>query len=562
MKTFLLKRHYKLILAFIAFIAFMVLLVTFLGSQQIIAYTNKQQIETELCVTCYENDIDIFDDTVVHEIQILTNDDTYDTMIETFKKTGGKEYFSVNVMIDGVLVENVGLRLKGNASLSTVLGGAMGGFGGGDRGGEDDGFAPPAFGKDGEMPDFEDFQFPEGFEPTQEFTDAMSGSGSMMDTFGDMGDGGKEDVPYLLKFDEFVEGQCYQSYAEIAVRTSGIMANASMLHEPITNYAISSLGIPISETSYAGVQLTQDSEPIMYVLAQQVDQIFIDEYFPDSDGVLYKISQVGNDFSYLGDDPTLYADIFSQETNINDADYTPLIKFMKFVTEASDEEFAENLSDYFDVVAFADYLVIHNMLANNDSLAGMGNNYYLYYDFGTEIFTILTWDTNESLGKLSGGMGGGGMFGGENGTGSVSGAETDIYWENSGDFGKFFEQFEEDSEGEEINDDFMLEMDDEKGDKMGMGSHLLKERFLETSDFLELYEERYKFIYEQLFETGILTEKVDEYSDMLTKYNFENELFDQNAYDDAVQVVLDFFEARYEYLQETKLLSGRCRSEE
>ncbi len=542
MRTILFKRHYKIIFGLTTFI---VLLVAMLGNTQIIAYTSKQQLEEEICATCYENDVDIFDDTVVHEIEILTNEDTYDSMIETFKETGEKEYFSVDVTIDGVLVENVGLRLKGNASLSTVLGVAMEDFGG-DGGGKgpgdkdsdrDNGFAPPAFGED-----FEDMELPEGFEPQQDFMDMMGG----------MGDGGKEDVPYLIKFDEFVDGQCYQGYAEIAVRTSGISDNASMLHEPITNYAIESLGIPISETSYASVQLTEDSEPIMYVLAQQVDQIFIDEYFPNSDGVLYKINQVGNDFSYLGDDPTLYLDIFSQETNVNDADYTPLIQFMKFVTEASDEEFAENLDDYFDVTAFADYLAIHNILANNDSLAGMGNNYYLYHDFDTGIFTILTWDTNESLGKLSGGMGGGGTM---SGSGNVSGAETDIYWENSGDFGNFFDQFEEDSTEETseeevvVNDSMLPEINNSKGgDKMGMGSHLLKERFLETPEFLELYEERYEIIYEQLLGTDLLTSKVDEYADLLTGYNSTNDLFDQEAYDAAVEIVLQFLEERYQYL--------------
>ena len=526
MKTLLIKRNYKMLLAFIAIIIFFIYA---LGNVRIIAYTNKQQIDNEICTTCYDNTIDIFDDSIVHEIKILTDDNTYDTLIDVFKETQEKEYVKVDVIIDGITVENVGLRVKGNASLRNVLGVSMGN---GDMGN----FAPKAFGQD--------FELPEGFEPPTNMQNNMpTGTGSFEDQmpFNQM-NGGKEDIPYLLKFDEFVEGQCYEGYSEIAIRTSGVSEDASMLQEPITNYAMNSVGIPASKTSYASIQLTEDSDPIMYTLAEQVDQLYIDKLFPDSDGVLYKINQVGNSFEYLGDDPTLYADIFEQKTNINDADMTPLIKFMKFVTTATDEEFAKDLDKYFDVTAFADYLAIHNLLANNDSLAGMGNNYYLYYDFDTGKFTTLSWDTNESLGKLSG-MGGGGE---KSGSGSNNGATTNVYWENSGDFGKFFEEQEAEN---------TLVEDKDKGGKMGMGSHILKTRFFETPEFLELYEQRYELLYKKIFVKDLLTQKVEEYSEMITKYNEENKLVDQTEYNKAVQTVLDFIEARYEYLQTIDFLT-------
>jgi spore coat protein CotH len=54
------------------------------------------------------------------------------------------------------------------------------------------------------------------------------------------------------------------------------------------------------------------------------------------------------------------------------------------------KEFAEQLPQRLDIVAFADDLAVHNLLANNDSLAGMGNNYYLYYDYHTSKSTPTT----------------------------------------------------------------------------------------------------------------------------------------------------------------------------
>ena len=78
------------------------------------------------------NEVALFDDTVVHTIQILISDADYEQMITTYQQTGVKDYFHADVIIDGVRVSDVGLRLKGNASLRTALGG-MGMGGRGDR---------------------------------------------------------------------------------------------------------------------------------------------------------------------------------------------------------------------------------------------------------------------------------------------------------------------------------------------------------------------------------------------------------------------------------------------
>jgi spore coat protein CotH len=207
---------------------------------------------------------------------------------------------------------------------------------------------------------------------------------------------------------------------------------------------------------------------------------------------------------------------------------------MKKKSSARKEEFAEQLPQRFDIVAFADYLAVHNLLANNDSLPGMGNNYYLYYDFDTEMFTILSWDTNESLGKLA--MGGG--------------SELDIYWESIGDrFGGMFDAVRqtEETTGENADDSHF-------GGLMGRGNHLLKERFLATPEFRALYEERYQLLYEQIYVNDLLTPKIEEFAALVTEYNAEHDLVDQAEYGAAVEDVLKFVTQRYDFLSATELL--------
>ncbi|MFA6436539.1 MAG: CotH kinase family protein, partial [Candidatus Gracilibacteria bacterium] len=529
MKKMLIQRHKWLPITFL----FLTLGgVWILGDFNITAYTSSDTVQLQTCTANQEGIVDLFDETQVHEIQILGTDDLYETLNETYLETDRKDYFAVDVIIDGTRLNNVGIRLKGNASLRTAVGGGMGGFEPPEGMDFPEGFQPP-----------EGMEFPEGFEPPAGF--GPQGGFHAQEVLGQKvsegitADSQKQEsnnIPYLLKFDEFVTGQCYGGYSEIALRTSGISKDESLLQEPVTNEVLNSVGILAPKSVYVALQLTASSDPLLYTLAEQPDQHYIDEYFPESNSVLYKVIQVGNDFSYLGEDPTAYAEIFEQKTAINDADMTPLIKFIRFVSESTDEEFAAQLDDYLEVIAFADYLAAQNLLSNSDSLAGMGNNYYLYYDFNTERFTILSWDANESLGKL--GMGGGASLG--------------IYWENDEQFGQMFE----------VNVNAEVDGDQNQRGKGGMnkGNHLLKERFLATPKFLTLYEERYRLLYEEIYEQDLITPIIDKFVAVVSDYNAGHAVVDSAAFEKAVESVRTFVEERHAYLKTTELLAPSTTS--
>jgi spore coat protein CotH len=83
----------------------------------------------------------------------------------------------------------------------------------------------------------------------------------------------------------------------------------------------------------------------------------------------------------------------------------PLVAFLRFLSESDDATFASRLPDYLDVESFATYLATNNLLVNTDSMAGMGNNFYFYYDDILGHMTVLYWDGNESLSKLREGPG-------------------------------------------------------------------------------------------------------------------------------------------------------------
>lgn len=498
------RRHYHLLLLFVAAV---VVSGVALRNNRITAYTVAGAESARRPTVNYNNRLDLFDATVVHEVVVLIAADDQKKMVTTYQQTGNKDWFQADIIIDGVRINQVGIRLKGNASLRMAAGGMRGGMRGGPAGGN---FAPldgAPVPQEAQPPGAGRFRPPEGFQapggvPPQEgagFSGTPTGA-----------------LPYLVKLDRFVKGQRYQGLAEIALRTAGAFSDASVLQEPVTNYAMNSAGVPIARSAYVSVQVG-DGQPRLYTVAEHVDQTYVDRLFPDSNGVLYKAVQPGNTFAYLGEDPTSYANVFDQETAINRADLAPLIAFIRFVNEASDQEFAEQLPGRFDVVAFADYLAVHNLLANNDSLAGMGHNYYLYYDFDAKKFTILSWDANESLGKMT--MGGG--------------SQMDIYWERVGGmFGRGF--------GGPAGS--------------GRGTHLLLKRFLATPAFRTLYTERYRLLYERIYGRDLLAPKIRELTALVTAYNAGRGIVAQAAYNAAANKVLDFVAQRNEYLKSTDLL--------
>lgn len=74
-------------------------------------------------------------------------------------------------------------------------------------------------------------------------------------------------------------------------------------------------------------------------------------------GQLY---QGRTDLVIRGNDTEDYMDVFEQKTGADDLE--PVIKFLDFINNASDEDFTAHLDEYLDVEAFATYLAVQDLL--------------------------------------------------------------------------------------------------------------------------------------------------------------------------------------------------------
>jgi len=556
------KRYYPLILLLAAVL---LVLAIALGDVRVIAYTSPGTgTSTEARAgDDIANPVDLFDETVVHSVQIIISAENYESMLTTYQQTGLKEYFPADVIIDGVPVNNVGIRLKGNSSLRMAVGGGGGnrpdgdlpGWGGNrpegglPGGGE---FNPPAA---GEWPERPGGGLPEWAAPQQ--TPAAPGEedpsqpGAFLPWGGgeppEMGVGGNQPpagffegidpaagngwlppgnvaipqsvdggvkIPYLIKFDEYVPGQTYQGHAFLSLRTYGMASDNSMLQEPVTNAMFRLAGLPATRTSYAGLQI-QDEPETLYVLSEVLnDEAYLERHFSNPNGVLFK-AELGSSLAYVDEDPSSYTSSFSQETRENDADYAALIDFVRFIDQSDEATFERDLPNYLDIESFATYLALNDLLVNTDSLIGMNNNYYLYYDDIQERFTLLYWDGNESLGKLAGG----------------NNTTFDLYFASGSGMGP--------------------------GARGIGGRNTLLERFMAIPAFKALYESKLQLVYDQVYRSGAITQQVQQYADLVRAANAERSLVPADSYETSVASVLAFISGREVYLETTDLLGGQ-----
>lgn len=99
---------------------------------------------------------------------------------------------------------------------------------------------------------------------------------------------------------------------------------------------------------------------------------------------------------YIDDDPDSYSDLFnSAKTDLTAADKTRLIAALKTLSEGEAPEEAV------DVDQVLRYFVVHNFVVNGDSYTGsMVHNYYLYEKNG--LLSMIPWDYNLAFGTFQG----------------------------------------------------------------------------------------------------------------------------------------------------------------
>ncbi len=221
-------------------------------------------------------------------------------------------------------------------------------------------------------------------------------------------------LPWIIRLDKFVDGQTLDGETDIVIRGN---VSSSSLNEAVALTLLDEAGLA-SEKAAATRFSVNGGTAQLRLAVQKPSDGWLEQEFGSTTGGLYK-AETGGDYSYRGDDPEAYTDVFDQEAG--ESDLTPLISFLQFINESDDATFAAELSQHLDVEAFATYLAFQELVDNYDDIDGPGNNSYLFYDAGTDLMSVVTWDLNLTFGVRNAGFGGGGADGGGNAGGGNGG---------------------------------------------------------------------------------------------------------------------------------------------
>ncbi|WP_062356568.1 CotH kinase family protein [Herbidospora yilanensis] len=431
-------------------------------------------------ITDLKGSAELFDPSKPHEVKLTFTDAAYEDMLTEYFKSGEKNYVEADLVIDGTTIPSVGVRLKGNSTLGSLTWNGEGRQGG--RGPEG-GFQPP-----------EGFERPAGGEVPG---GGFAGTGGMSLKAEE-----PENLPWLISFDEFVEGRRYQGHSQIAVRPTS-MGSSTLLKESLAISMVDASGEPSQGYAYSAFSVNgRSSGPRL--LVEYLDEGYAEEL---GDGVLYK-SLATSSFTYKGEDQTSYTADFKQINAKGEQDLQPVIDLVRWVEQSSDEEFAEGLAAKLDVESFARYLALQNMLLNFDDMSGPGRNYYLWYDLTTKKFKVITWDLNLAF------------------SGDATAGPNDAM--SMGGFGRMRQgnQRTADQTGEQdaaagraVPSGGQNQAPDQAGQPDGQGApadqarrrpggggmrmgHTLKDRFLKTPAFKKIYEEQYQKLYQDLLSSG------------------------------------------------------------
>lgn len=326
---------------------------------------------------------DLFDRSRIHEITVSFAQEDFETMIQEYQQSRTKTWITASATIDGQVYETVGLRLKGNSSLMR-LGRNRAGLGPGNANIPG---APAAGALD---------------DPDRQETRALEADpgGDSARTADSSAFSSPEQLPWLIDLNHNVPGQNYQGVAELVVRSN---TTSTALNEVVALVLLAEAGLASQQATYVRFS-ANGSEPVLRLVVENPDDRWMAKNF-EASGALYKAESTG-DWSYRGEDPAAYEEVFDQEAGLDNADLGPLIDFLDFLNNSDDATFSTELFKRLDVEAFATYLAMEELIANNDDIDGPGNNSYLYYDTKTGMFTVVAWDHNLAFGAMGTGRGG------------------------------------------------------------------------------------------------------------------------------------------------------------
>ncbi|MFR9619933.1 MAG: CotH kinase family protein [Rikenellaceae bacterium] len=174
----------------------------------------------------------------------------------------------------------------------------------------------------------------------------------------------------------------------------------SLMREKVGSDLLRQFGLASANTSFCEIYIDygEGSKYFgLYTIVEEVDDTVIGTQFSDGSGNLYKPEGDAASFSSGSYDK----DEFYLKTNTSLGDYSSVLALYNAInssTRTSDSEaWKSQLESVFNVDIFLKWLAANTTFQNWDTYGNMTHNYYLYQNPSDGLLTWIPWDNNEAF---------------------------------------------------------------------------------------------------------------------------------------------------------------------
>ena len=212
--------------------------------------------------------------------------------------------------------------------------------------------------------------------------------------------------PMKLDFNHFIGGQDYHGLKKLNL--NNCWSDPTFMREKTFFDMSREQGVHAPRMNYANVYLN-DIFWGFYALVEQVDKTYLERWFGENDGYLYKAGDnytpdgggigLEADLNHYGNSAANYTGRYELKTHEDLNDWSQLIDLLDLIDNASNTVLLADLPQRMALDQVLRSLALDNLFGNMDAYYGSARNYYLYQDSTTFKWHWIKWDANMSYGR-------------------------------------------------------------------------------------------------------------------------------------------------------------------
>jgi spore coat protein CotH len=199
--------------------------------------------------------------------------------------------------------------------------------------------------------------------------------------------------PVQLDFNEFASGQDYDNLKKLNL-SNGYL-DPSQIREKLFMDLMRESGMAAPRVTFSAVYFN-GSYIGLYKAMETINKDFLDAYYNDTDGNLYKC-EPNMPLIWEGAVQDSYYDNAELKTNETANDWTDLVDLLQTVN-FSGNNFENDIRNDFNLDPYIKAWAANNVFGNLDSYVYLPHNYYLYHNSATDKFEWITWDASLAFG--------------------------------------------------------------------------------------------------------------------------------------------------------------------